>query len=302
MEIREFAERIFQGDTLEDKLFVPDGGFRALTDHEPGGPVTWRTPGRSGNFQVSNDVRHKRLPRPGALHDANMRIRCLHTFANHELMALEMMAWALLAFPDAPRSFRRGLLKILVDEQRHFQLYSERIERLGASFGDLPLNDHFWRVAHTLNSPLKWVCGMHLSFEQANLDHAPYFAELFQKVGDEDSAALMDIIFHDEIMHVRFGGHWLEQYKDEGRSSFDVFNESLGLAHPAHRARGLHFNAEARRAAGLSEEYIEAIAHCHRSLDHKRREPTPQEPRATPRDGTPDVSDAPAPQPSHREA
>lgn len=263
MEIREFAEMIFQGTTVEEKCFRPEGGIRALTDHNPGPSVMWREPGRSDHLIITPNNRNRRLPRPSAMHDKNMRIRCLHTFANHELMALEMMAWALLAFPDAPRPFRIGLLRVLEDEQRHFELYSQQIEEMGTKFGDLPLNDHFFRLAPMISSPLKWVCAMHLTLEQANLDHAPFYRDIFQGVGDEGAAALMHQIFEDEIMHVQFGAHWLKRYKPQEQSCFDAFVENLAHNNPVHRARSSQFfNADGRRAAGLDEDFIESIEKC----------------------------------------
>jgi len=42
-----------------------------------------------------------------------------------------LIAWALLAHPDAPVQFRRGLVAILADEQRHLGLYFERLAALG---------------------------------------------------------------------------------------------------------------------------------------------------------------------------
>ena len=54
----------------------------------------------------------------------------------HELQAAELMAWALLAFTDAPHEFRSGLLRIAGDEIRHMRLYREQIERLGHAVGD----------------------------------------------------------------------------------------------------------------------------------------------------------------------
>lgn len=268
MEIQEFAARIFEGDRLEDKLFAPEGGIRALTDEYPGKPVSWHEPGRSGQLLVAKDVRHKRLPRPGSFHDPVMRVRCLHTFANHELMALEMMAWALLAFPDAPRAFRIGLLKIVEDEQEHFRMYSDHIASMGTRFGELPINDHFWRIAPEIDSPAAWVCAMHLTFEQSNLDHAPFYRDGFEAVGAEESANLMQKIVEDEIMHVRFGGHWLRKYKLPEQSLFDAFLQHLGINNPPHRARGTHFNAAARREAGLDEEFIQAIESCDYETAH----------------------------------
>ncbi len=257
MELSHWAERVFHADTLEEKLCCPEGGLKSLTDLSPGRPQAWRPPARPPGLQICAKKHRKKFPR--SLERLENRVHCLHVFANHELMALEMMAWALLAFPEAPPAFRRGLANVLQDEQRHFSLYAARLQELGVTFGELPVNDHFWRVAGGIASPLDWVCTMHLTFEQANLDHAPYFSRLFREVEDQASAALMQTIFEDEIRHVRFGGKWLQHYQPEGESTFAVYQKHCGAANTPQRARGPEFQTEARRRAGLDEHFIGAV-------------------------------------------
>lgn len=259
MEIREWALRIFSADCLSEKLLPPPGGIKALTDQAPGSPVAWRRPPRVSRMEVAPKNRRKKFPHPEALGDPEMRARCLHSFANHELMALEMMAWALLAFPTAEPSFRRGLAKILQEEQEHFQLYCQRLRGLGVEFGDLPVNDHFWRAADSISDPLGWICSMHLTFEQANLDNAPYFSRLFARVEDFESSALMNTIFEDEIRHVRFGATWLKRYCGEQQSLFEAFQKNCARPYPAERAVGPEFQAEARLRAGLDHGFVDAL-------------------------------------------
>src|SRR5690554_5451777 len=259
MEIREFAERVLHGATLEEKLFLPTDGIASLTDNEPGEAVMWNEPARPAGLEVSHKKKRKKLPHPDALHDPEMAMRSLHTFANHELMAVELMAWALLAYPDAPPAFRNGVVRLIVDEQEHFSLYRNRIIELGADFGDEPLNDHFWRGAEKLTTPLKWVCAMNLTFEQGNLDHAPFFEHHFRRVGDITTAQILEQIFEDEIHHVGFGAQWLRQYTPEGQSSFEIYCQNLTFHNEPTRGRGLNFDPDARRAAGLDESFIEGM-------------------------------------------
>lgn len=259
MELRDWAMRVFTADSLEEKLFAPSDGLKSLTDHKPGTPVVWTQPPRPSHLQIAGKDRRKKFPSPKSLENKEMRARCLHVFANHELMALEMMAWALLAFPDAEASFRKGLANILLDEQRHFKLYSERLLALGVRFGDLPVNDHFWRSAGNITNPLDWVCTMHLTFEQCNLDHAPYFGRLFQEVEDAESAALMKVIFEDEIRHVRFGSRWLKAYQPDDMDLFDAYAAHCTKGNPPMRAMGPEFNGQARLLAGLDEEFIRRL-------------------------------------------
>ena len=259
MEIRQWALRIFLADNLEEKLLEPEGGLKSLTDEMPGEPIAWSRPARPGHLHIAARARRKKFPHPDSLVHEEMRVRCLHAFANHELMALEMMAWALLAFPQAERSFRRGLAKILHDEQGHFRLYAQRLQRMKVEFGDLPINDHFWRAGPDLASPLDWVCSMHLTFEQSNLDHAPYYGRLFREADDLDSYQLMQTIFEDEIHHVRFGSRWLNHYLPPGASAFETFVAHCNPGNPAERARGLEFQEQARRRAGLDDDFIRSL-------------------------------------------
>jgi len=260
MDLRDFAEQVFAGDTLADKLTGPTTGWSELDDTTPGPASPWSEPGRPVELRIAPKKKRRKMPSPHALHDPALRLRCLHTFANHELMALELMAWAVLAFPDAPAAFRRGLAWLMVEEQRHLRLYIERIEALGGAFGGEPVNDHFWRLAPELTDPLKWVCAMNLTFEQANLDHAPVFAEHFREVGDEGSAELMDVILEDEIKHVAFGARWLRTLsQDSDQDAFQTFMANLTPRNDAFRARGEAFNEEARRRAKLGDAFIEGM-------------------------------------------
>jgi len=261
MEIREFAERVFFADTLEEKLLSPEGGIQSLKDHNPGEEVPWSQPSRPTHLRIAPPKKRKRFPSPNGLHRPDLRIRCLHAFANHELMALEMMAWALLKFPNAPKAFRLGLAQILIEEQEHFQWYNNRIEEIGAKFGDCPLNDHFWRTADSLTDPLKWVCAMHLTFEQANLDHAPRFQQAFEEVEDLPSAKIMNAIYLDEIKHVRFGSNWLKHFTPEEATYYETYLDNLTYYNTPLRAKGDLFNEEGRRAANLDEEFIRNIQH-----------------------------------------
>lgn len=257
MQLREVATRLLHADTLAGKMWWPTG---EVLDTDRGAPTAWRDPSRPPELQIASRGDRKRMPAPGALHDPMMRARALHTFANHELMAIELMAWALLAYPEADAAFRRGLVRILRDEQRHLAMYVERLRDLGVAFGDLPVNDHFWRCAPSLTTPLKWVCAMNLVFEQANLDHAPIFASHFDRVEDTASAELMRQIERDEIHHVGFGARFLASNTPAGRATFDVWVENLTFHNTPDRAAGATFNGEARRASGLDDDFIARLA------------------------------------------
>ncbi|MBX3732739.1 MAG: DUF455 family protein [Verrucomicrobiae bacterium] len=257
MELREFAGRVLFARTLEDKLRSPD----TLTDAHPGPAIEVPdAPGRPEGLTF------KRSGAPGTpsppahrLTDDRDRGRLLHFFANHELLATELMALVLLRFPDAPPAFRRGVLQTLRDEQEHTRMYLRRMEALGVAFGELPVSGYFWRTVAPMASPLDFVTGLSLTFEQANLDFCRHFARCFTEAGDRGTAALLDRIYRDEIGHVAHGLKWFRQWKDPAEGDWDAYCARLRFPLSPARARGIGFNAEGRRAAGLDPGFIDRL-------------------------------------------
>ncbi len=196
------------------------------------------------------------FPSVHRLEQEHERGRLLHFFANHELLATELMALALLRFPDAPAAFRRGVWQTLKDEQLHTRLYVQRMRDCGIEFGELPVSGYFWRSVSPMESPLDYVAGLCLTFEQANLDFCRYFARGFQAVGDGDTAGLLDRIYRDEIGHVAYGLKWFRRWKNPEQSDWEAFCRQLRFPLSPQRAKGLALNVEGRRAAGLDPEFI----------------------------------------------
>lgn len=255
MELREFALGVLEAPTLAGKLAPPP---RELSDDQPGSELRVAAPTRPPELEVERERRVKTPPVTG-MADVSQRRRILHAMANHELQAAELFAWALLAFPDAPRAFRRGLLGILVDEQKHCRLYIERLEALGGRFGDTPVTGHFWNQLDELRGPLEFVCVMGLTFENANLDFAGEYATAAREVGDDETAAVLDIVHRDEIRHVRFGWHWLQQLKTPDASAWDAYNDHVQFPLGPWRARGKVFDRASREAAGIDDSFIDRL-------------------------------------------
>jgi uncharacterized ferritin-like protein (DUF455 family) len=180
-------------------------------------------PGRPVELRLATEK--TKTPRSGALRDPKKRAELLHTFLHHELQAAELMCWAVLAFPETPRAFKRGLIGICSDEIRHMQVYAAHIETLGCKVGDFPVRDWFWsRVPHA-SSPSAFLAVMGLGFEAGNLDHTQRFAERFRAVGDDAGAKLQELVAHEEISHVAFAAHWFRVF--EGELSFERWCDAL---------------------------------------------------------------------------
>lgn len=255
-----FAERVLFGETLADKLLVPG----RLDDSEPGPPRALPPfPGRPAHLRPSE----RRLPFPAAaaLRAPRAQGEVLHFFANHELLAIELMAAMILRFPDAPAAFRRGLLATLAEEQAHLAAYLAAMDKLGVSLGDVPVNAFFWRCLAHVTDPLAYVAGMGLVFEQANLDHALAWRDRFTEAGAPELAALLQRVHDDEVGHVRFGLHWFDRWRDPREDRMVALERALPEPLSPARARGEPFVAESRRLAGLDDGFIEALRLYRRS-------------------------------------
>jgi uncharacterized ferritin-like protein (DUF455 family) len=256
MQVREFAESVLFGTSLDDKLRQPE----SLLDDDPGtGLIAPAQPGRPSNLKFRTGPSNSDFPGLGALEDEQRRGKLLHFFANHELLATELMALVLLKFPDAPKAFRSGILQTLKEEQQHTRLYMRRLEQLGVEFGDHSVNGYFWRAISIVETPMDYVSRLSLTFEQANLDYTRFFADQFEQIGDEATRGLLERIYQDEIGHVGYGLKWFRKWKDPNLSDWEAFNLQLDLPLSPTRAKGENFNEEGRRAAGLDQEFINEL-------------------------------------------
>jgi uncharacterized ferritin-like protein (DUF455 family) len=281
MNLHTFAHTILFGTSIQDKLVrLPVGLDDKL--------VAFDGVGASASFNCNDNGNKSELlsvpkfpGRPAALlnsgvkatfpalhklHEPETRGEILHFFANHELLAMELMALVLLRFPDAPAEFRNGVARTISEEQSHMRLYIDRMKELGVSFGDLPVSDYFWKSMSGMKSPMDYVVQMSLTFEQANLDYSLFFMRAVRAAGDDKTADILERVFREEIGHVKHGVTWFNRWRAAElglaatpESDWDAYVRSLPLPMTPSRAKGFEFSAEPRRQAGLSETFIREL-------------------------------------------
>ncbi len=202
-------------------------------------------------------ARHLKTPRPGALRDPQRRAQLLHTFLHHELQAAELMAWALLAFPEAPLGLRRGLLRILDDEVRHAGLYGAHLARLGSHVGAFGVRDWLFERVASVESPASFAAVMGVGFEGGNLDHSVRFTAQLRAAGDEEAARIQELVGLEEVAHVRFAVRWFEALG--GPLTFERWEDALPPPLSPWVLRGRPVARNARRRAGLSDDFLDAL-------------------------------------------
>ncbi len=190
------------------------------------------------------------------------RIALLHALAHIELNAIDL-AWDIIARFSGmalPRAFYDDWVGVAAEEAKHHALLAQRLAELGAAYGDLPAHDGLWQAAAaTAHDLLARLAVVPLVLEARGLDVTPVMIDRLERVGDGASAAVLRVIYADEIGHVAIGLRWLEW-----------LCEQRGLP-PAATYQGLvrryfkgalkpPFNRAGREAAGLAASFYETLA------------------------------------------
>ena len=190
------------------------------------------------------------------------RIALLHAVAHIELNAIDL-AWDLIgrfAAHDWPAEFYEDWVAVADDEARHFTMLEERLNELGAGYGDLPAHDGLWQAAMTTaHDPLARLAVVPMVLEARGLDVTPVMIARLQRAGDDVSAALLETILREEIARVAAGQRWFAHLCRERKLS----EHETWRAQVAAHYRGAPkppFNEAARRAAGMTPELYELIA------------------------------------------
>ena len=201
-------------------------------------------PGRPAELRTT--VRGERTKGAQALQSAAERARMLHTFAHHELQAAELFAWAILAYPQTPRVFKAGLLRLCLEELTHLRHYLGHMRTLGVEFGALPVRDWFWARVAACPDPLSFVALQGLGLEGANLEHSA-------------GAQIMELVERDEVGHVAFARHWFERFSGAALD-FELWSRALPPPLTPALFRGEPLNRTARAQAGLDARFLDALA------------------------------------------
>ena len=204
-------------------------------------------------------LRPREMPRRGKAQSEAGRIALLHALAHIELNAIDLAADILVRFPDAgmPMDFYNDWLTVLDEEAKHFQLLSARLGEIGAAYGDLPAHDGLWQAAQdTSDDLLARLAIVPLVLEARGLDVTPTMIKSLRNAKDDDSAAVLEVIYRDEIGHVGIGRKWFEHVcpGDPVAMWQRLVNERFkgGLKAP--------FNDAARAEAGFGATYYKALA------------------------------------------
>lgn len=256
MKWHELMKSIISGENLNDKLIDPS---EIEWDDQASSYEIPIMPARAKKIVFSE--KQIKFPKSKHLSLDDKKAQALNSFANHELLAIEMMASAILKFPHRTEEelrFKKGVLASLIDEQKHFKLYQDRMNELGYDFGDFPLNDFFWKQMKNLKSPAEYLAVMSLTFEAANLDFAIYYEKIFREFDDHKTGDIMKVVYEDEISHVKLGTHFLTKWRED-KTLWDYYLCLLPFPMSPARSKGIVFDRTSRVKAKFGEDFIQSL-------------------------------------------
>lgn len=236
---------------FEENLHKRENWFESA----PRNPIKIEVPGRPLKPELINA---KDVPRRG-LGSVEGRIALLHALAHIEFNAINLALDAVYRFREMPKQYVLDWARVAREEVYHFGLISDRLNDLGSYYGAMPSHNGLWDMAvRTDHDVMVRMALVPRVMEARGLDVAPKMIEKLRHLGDEPSAAILDIIYRDEIDHVRIGNHWfIELCRQRDVQPQETF-VNLVEEYTHGFLRG-PFNKSARTLAGFTDKELSEL-------------------------------------------
>ena len=205
----------------------------------------------------------QKVERRGSLQSPSGRAVLIHALAHIEFNAINLALDAVWRFADMPAAYYHDWLRVADEEALHFELLAAHLRRLGHDYGDFSAHNSLWEMAdRTAGDVLARMALVPRTLEARGLDASPVVRTRLADAGDQDAAAIIDIILRDEVGHVAIGNRWYRWLCGQrGLDPVSTYAE-LAARYQAPRLRP-PFNLAARRAAGFDDDelaWLEASA------------------------------------------
>ena len=160
-----------------------------------------------------------------------------------------------------PIQFYIDWIKVATEETIHFSLLREYLQTLGYDYGDFDAHNGLWQM--TVDTDYDVLSRMALVprvLEARGLDVTPSIKKKFKHSKFNKMVAILDIIFRDEIGHVKIGNYWYQYLCSErGMDPIRTF-DLLIKKHIGSNLRG-PFNTEARLLSNFSQTELDYLEH-----------------------------------------
>lgn len=191
-------------------------------------------------------------------------IKNIHAICHIEFNAINLALDAIYRFQDMPHQYYLDWIKVATEESYHFSLLKEHLEQLDYHYGDFDAHNGLWQMSiDTDYDVLARMALVPRVLEARGLDVTPSIRKKFSESKFTRMVTILDIIFEDEIGHVKIGNYWYRYLCNKrGIDPVQTFDELI-KKHIGSNLRG-PFNIEARLLSDFSRDELEYLEHPER--------------------------------------
>ncbi|HKJ83085.1 MAG TPA: ferritin-like domain-containing protein [Mariprofundaceae bacterium] len=194
-----------------------------------------------------------RVPRRG-MGSRRGRLAAMHAVAHIEFNAINLAWDAVHRFRLMPEQYYDDWVRVADDEARHFTMVRDYLRRHGCDYGEMAAHHGLWEMAErTADDVLERMALVPRTLEARGLDVTPMMIGKLEQAGDADAAAILQVIYREEIAHVQFGTRWFRHLSAERGLNPEATFRDLVCKHFPDGLDG-PFNDAARADAGFSAQ------------------------------------------------
>lgn len=218
-------------------------------------PSSIETPGFPPKLEL---VSPRNLKRRGMQSQAGRNV-LMHSIAHIEFNAINLALDAAYRFRNQPIEYYQDWIRIADDEARHFGLIRAYLNERDCEYSDYQAHNGLWDMAvRTEDDVVARMALVPRVLEARGLDVTPGIIKKLKHVDDQDAVDILNVIYQDEIGHVKTGSDWFfYQCKLRDLEPRSTFTQMIDK-HLFGQLRG-PFNLAARLQAGFDEMEILAF-------------------------------------------
>lgn len=257
------------GSKLMGELFDEIQHVQRLCDPDEKCAATFELAANASNYAKTHDDPVEAIGLPGlprqvvlvaprklkrrSINTQSGRNVLMHSIAHIEFNAINLALDAAYRFRNLPDRFYRDWINIAADEARHFQLVREYLRANECDYGHYPAHNGLWEMAvQTAHDVVARMALVPRVLEARGLDVTPAMIDRLARVGDQAAIEVLEVIYQDEISHVKHGSHWFFHVcRERNLEPGETFLRMVDT-HLHGQLRG-PFNLGARLQAGFSE-------------------------------------------------
>ena len=224
------------------------------------------------NYKINHHL-HKikepgRPPKPNLVRFQNVpkrdnsdvgMIKTIHAICHIEFNAINLALDSVYRFRSMPEKFYKDWIRVAFEEAKHFKLINNYFNELGYNYGDFSAHNGLWTMTYETDyDVLSRMALVPRVLEARGLDVTPKIQKKFKNSKFTKMSDILDIIFADEIGHVKIGNYWFNSLcKQRGLEPLNTFDKLL-KKHVGPKLRG-PFNFEARKLADFSQTELDYL-------------------------------------------